>query len=74
MQQRLGNQGAQAFATQVVARACAPGGPLVGGASAGQFSISPPDDAHAREAERVADADVKIHPIRHRMRQASASV
>src|SRR4249919_1875433 len=55
LQQRLGNQGAQAFATQVVARSCAPGGPLPGGASNGAFSISHPADAHEREAEHVAD-------------------
>lgn len=54
LQQRLGNQGAQAFATQVVARASAPGG-VMGGASLGALSISRPDDAHEREAERVAD-------------------
>jgi hypothetical protein len=55
LQQRLGNQGAQLFAAQVVARSSAPGGPLGGGSSAGPFSLSHPDDAHEREADRVAD-------------------
>lgn len=52
---RLGNHGAQLFAAQVVARSCAPGGSLGGGTSAGPFSLSHPDDAHEREADRVAD-------------------
>jgi hypothetical protein len=55
LQQRLGNHGAQLFAAQVVARSSAPGGPLGGGTSAGPFSLSHPDDAHEREADRVAD-------------------
>ena len=55
LQQRLGNQGAQLFAAQVVARSSTPGGPLRGGTSAGQFSLSHPDDASEREADRVAD-------------------
>lgn len=55
LQQRLGNHGAQLFAAQVVARSSAPNGPLGGGTSAGPFSLSHPDDAHEREADRVAD-------------------
>jgi hypothetical protein len=54
LQQRLGNQGARAFAAQVVSRAGDAGG-VLGGASLGEFSVSHPDDAHEREAERVAD-------------------
>lgn len=54
LQQRLGNHGAQAFAAQVVARSST-GNASAGGAPGGQFSLSHPDDAHEREAERVAD-------------------
>jgi hypothetical protein len=55
LQQRLGNQGAQLFAAQLVSRSAAPGGPSGGGTPAGPFSLSHPDDAHEREADRVAD-------------------
>jgi hypothetical protein len=55
LQQRLGNRGAQLFAAQVVSRSAAPGGPSGGGTPAGPFSLSHPDDAHEREADRVAD-------------------
>jgi hypothetical protein len=59
LQQRLGNHGTQLFAAQLVARCSAPGAPggaSGGGTSAGPFSLSHPDDAHEREAARVADA------------------
>jgi hypothetical protein len=56
LQQRLGNHGAQRFGAQVVARSSAPGGSVGGGTSAGTFSLSAPDDASEREADRVADA------------------
>jgi hypothetical protein len=55
LRQRLGNQGTQALATRVVARAAAPKSMPDGAAAVGGFSISHPDDAHEREAERVAD-------------------
>jgi hypothetical protein len=55
-QRQLGNRGTQALAARVVARSSAPGPLPGGGPSTGAFSLSHPDDAHEREAERVADA------------------
>src|SRR5262245_4813146 len=44
LQQRLGNRGTQLFATQAVARS---------------YTISQPDDASEREADRIAEAVVR---------------
>jgi hypothetical protein len=55
LQQRLGNRGTQTLAAQVVARASTSGIAPNSGAGTGQFSLSHPDDAHEREADRVAD-------------------
>lgn len=55
LQQKLGNQGAQAFATQMMSRASGPASVFGDGAALGEFAVSHPDDAHEQEAERVAD-------------------
>ena len=55
LQQRLGNRGTHALATQVVAMASAPGATSTSRAAMGQLSVSHPDDAHEREADRVAE-------------------
>ena len=55
LQHRLGNRGAQAFAAQEVARWSVRGIAPKSGAVTGRLSLSHPDDAHEREAERVAD-------------------
>ena len=60
VQQRLGNQGAQALAAQVVARSSRPGATAASGAATGQLSLSRPGDAHEREAERVADKVMRM--------------
>ena len=60
LQQRLGNQGTQAFAAQMVARSSAPGVKSTIGIAATQLSISQPGDAHEREADRVAEAVMRM--------------
>jgi hypothetical protein len=61
LQQRLGNQGTQAFAAQqAVARSSPPGMPSTSGAATGQLSISQPGDPQEREAESVADTVMRM--------------
>jgi hypothetical protein len=62
LQQRLGNQGTQALAAHVVARAGASGSGAARSVGAARtLSISRPGDAHEREAESVADAVMGMH-------------
>jgi hypothetical protein len=60
LQERFGNRGAQRFAAQALARSSAPGAPSAGVTSAGALSISHPDDAHEREADRMADQVMRM--------------
>lgn len=53
VQQGAGNEGAQP--SPVIARSAAPGGSAVGGTQVGQYTLSHPDDAQEREADRMAD-------------------
>lgn len=60
LQQRLGNQGAQAFAAQVVARSSGPGDTATSGAATRQLTLSQPGDAQEREADSVADRVMRM--------------
>ena len=59
LRQRLGNQGAQAFAARA-ARSATSGPALTSEGTAGQLSISQPRDVQEREAERVADVVMRV--------------
>lgn len=60
LQQRLGNHGAQEFATQVARKEASPGSAAGTGSSTGQYSISRPGDAQEREADHVADIIMRM--------------
>jgi hypothetical protein len=60
LQHRLGNRGTHVLAAQMGARSATPGLAANGGASVGQLSISHPDDAHEREADRIADRVMRM--------------
>ncbi|MET4023190.1 DUF6861 domain-containing protein [Bradyrhizobium sp. S3.2.12] len=61
LQQRLGNQGTQAFAAQqAVARSGASGMASTSGAATAQLSVSQPGDPQEREAENVADRILRM--------------
>lgn len=59
LQQRLGNQGTQTFAAQVVAKSSAPVDTTTSGTATG-LSLSQPGDAQEREAESVADIVMRM--------------
>lgn len=59
LQQRLGNQGTQAFAAQVVAKSSAPSDTTTSGTATG-LSLSQPGDAQEREAESVAEKVMRM--------------
>jgi hypothetical protein len=60
LQQRLGNQGTRALAAQLVARSAGPAAGPGGCAGCGGLAVSKPGDAMEVEADRVADAVMRM--------------